>query len=165
MKRPPSCGWGTVVPSPIKTAQYIIGKPDSGVADQKYGEDIAPGPKLKPWSPSHAMELDSPAFTRLSHSDTFGKRQIPAVLPSVSPQSPFFNPLTAVWASGQYLPPKQAVSFSQTRLVSLSVIVPLLLSVNLGEGHGTPLFTSPSCPVAGNYHPCSIITGSLAGLR
>src|SRR5512139_3316157 len=86
-----------------------------------------------------------------------GRRQSPAAELSARAHLPCARLLHHARAAGQFsrplargVPPTvsvQLASLSQISPVRLSVTVPSPLSVKRGEGQGTPVLVSPSCPV------------------
>src|SRR5208283_3916932 len=84
--------------------------------------------------------------TRLSSSLRLGRRQSPALDPSLSPLLPLASRLTSARALVQVAGLKVAAFFSQTRPVSWSVTVPSELSVKRVAGQATPAKREASSP-------------------
>jgi hypothetical protein len=89
-------------------------------------------------------ELRIDSSIRLASSLTLGKRQAPAVLPSVRPQTPLARPLASAKACAHVWAPKQLKSRSHINPVKLSVTVPSPLTVKRGLGSGVPAWYSPN---------------------
>ena len=105
-----------------------------------------------------------PKSSRLVSSLRFGSRQSPVTLPSERPHAPSANVFVFASALAQLYQPMQPASFNQINPVRLSVIVPLLLSVNRGLGHARPLCRAPSS-LSGVLAYNSSFVPSLAGVR